>query len=416
MEREDASIAALKEIYLEEEEKKNLEVNALEKLKHPHIIQYHESFISDGYLCIVIDYAEGGDLASRIKTSKSKGYHFPEAQIWRWFMQICIALNYIHENKIIHRDLKSHNIFLTKTGDIKIGDFGICRVLTKSDEFASTSIGTPYYIAPEVCKGKPYDYKADVWSLGCVMYELCSLNRPFQGESIATVLNSILTKSPSALPEQYSEPLKSCILSMLAKKHKERPTVQEIISCINTSLASEGKPGEQIKAKKAHQKEISITIPLSSNASTDKSIDANSAVVNLGEPISAENLEMIANHGASTNRNNTHFSFNESLLKQCPTSPIRPMLMGDFLKRRLGEDVFERIQRLVNNSKDPVKLLHEESWIFSDICGENNLSIIDAGIACGGFNVKARPIFPNTSTNRVSRIRAFPILAKNATQ
>ena len=162
VERDDASLAALKQIYLDEVDNRNFEVSALEKLDHQHIIKYHESFISEGYLCIVIDYAEGGDVSNRIRMAKSKGYQFSEIQIWKWLKQICMALNYIHENKIIHRDLKAQNIFLTKSGDIKIGDFGICRVLSRSDELASTSVGTPYYISPEVCKGQPYNYKADI--------------------------------------------------------------------------------------------------------------------------------------------------------------------------------------------------------------------------------------------------------------
>ena len=269
-------------------------------------------------------------------------------------MQICIALNHIHNNKIIHRDLKTQNIFLTKNGDIKIGDFGICRVLSKSDELASTSIGTPYYIAPEVCKGEPYNYKADVWSLGCIMYELCCLKRPFEGESIATILTSILNKNPDALPDTYSDLLTSTILLMLNKDHIARPTISEIIEIASAHSFSGRKSS---RSRKTYQKEISINIPTPTNAPTFK--NPNSAPNNIIESLSIDS-SLRTNTGALTNRSNNYFNFTKSLLKQCPSSPIRPMLMGDFLKRRLGEEAFERVRRVINNSKDPVKLLREE--------------------------------------------------------
>lgn len=406
VEKEDASIVAMKQVYIEDEGTVNLEVSALEKLEHPHIIQYHESFRSEGYLYIIIDYAEGGDIATRIRMAKSKGYKFPEAQVWKWFMQICIALDYIHDKKIIHRDLKTQNIFLTKNGDIKIGDFGICRVLSKSDELASTSVGTPYYIAPEVCKGEPYNYKADVWSLGCIIYELCALKRPFEGDSIATVLNSILNKTPEPLPNCYSELLTSLIFSMLDKNHITRPDISEIISASNMH-------GDRHKTRKTYQKEISIKIPTPTNGPVRT--NPNSAPMGLVDSPFTDKPASV-HTGALTNRTATYFNFSESLLKQCPSSPIRPMLMGDFLKRRLGDEVYQRVRRVINNSKDPIKLLHEEPWIFSDICGEENLSILDAAIACGAFEMKDIPIFPNSSTNKVMRNRAFPGLSRKASQ
>lgn len=421
VEREDASLAALKQVYIDDETALNFEVSALERLQHSNIIQYHESFRNEGYLCIVIDYAEGGDLSNRIKMAKSNGYKFLEAQIWKWFMQLCIALNYIHENKIIHRDLKTQNIFLTKNGDIKIGDFGVCRLLSKSDELASTSIGTPYYIAPEVCRGELYDYKADVWSLGCIIYELCSLKRPFEGDSIANVLNNILNSAPEPLPSDYSETLASSVSKMLSKNPTFRPTISEVISMCTMSSPISSQPSFNEhnkdpldKPRKSYQKEISIKIPTPTNGPALKSKDSGSSNIENNHlekiPLSADAA------GVPTNRSNTFFNFSESLLKQCPSSPIRPMLMGDFIKKRLGDEVYLRAQNVVNNSKDPMKLLHEEPWIFSDICGEDNLSIIDAAIACGAFSMKGRPIFPNTSTHKVIKTRAFTGLVRKASQ
>ena len=107
-----------------------------------------------------------------LKRNKSKKEHFTEDEILNWFIQIAISLEYIHGRKVIHRDIKTSNIFLTGNGTVKLGDFGISRVLENTNEAAMTVVGTPYYMSPEVCESKPYTFKSDVWALGCVLYEL----------------------------------------------------------------------------------------------------------------------------------------------------------------------------------------------------------------------------------------------------
>ena len=109
-----------------------------------------------------------------INKKKHEGTHFTEDEIMHWFVQICLALKYIHGLRILHRDIKASNIFLTGTNCIKLGDFGISKVLQGTLEAAMTVVGTPYYMSPEVYQGKPYTLKSDVWSLGCLLYELCT--------------------------------------------------------------------------------------------------------------------------------------------------------------------------------------------------------------------------------------------------
>ena len=110
----------------------------------------------------------------------------------QWFVQICLALEYIHRRKILHRDLKSQNIFLTKNNTIKLGDFGISTVLTSMVDFALSVQGTPYYMSPEICQSKPYTYTSDVWSLGCILYELCTLQHAFSGENLLGLVFKIV--------------------------------------------------------------------------------------------------------------------------------------------------------------------------------------------------------------------------------
>uniref|UniRef100_A0A8C4VR40 non-specific serine/threonine protein kinase n=1 Tax=Gopherus evgoodei TaxID=1825980 RepID=A0A8C4VR40_9SAUR len=140
-----------------EREESRREVAVLANMKHPNIVLYRESFEENGSLYIVMDYCEGGDLFRRINAQK--GILFSEDQIMDWFVQICLALKHVHDRKILHRDIKSQNIFLTKDGTIQLGDFGIARVLNSTVELARTCIGTPYYLSPEICRNKPYNNK-----------------------------------------------------------------------------------------------------------------------------------------------------------------------------------------------------------------------------------------------------------------
>ncbi|XP_062281003.1 serine/threonine-protein kinase Nek1-like [Scomber scombrus] len=141
----------------EKKQKARKEVKVLSKMSHPNIVQYKESFEEGDCLYIVMDYCEGGDLSKKIKSQEGK--LFPEQQILDWFVQICLALKHIHDKNILHRDIKPQNIFLTKDGTVQLGDFGIARVLNSTAELATTCIGTPLYVSPEICENKPYNNK-----------------------------------------------------------------------------------------------------------------------------------------------------------------------------------------------------------------------------------------------------------------
>uniref|UniRef100_U3D5E6 non-specific serine/threonine protein kinase n=1 Tax=Callithrix jacchus TaxID=9483 RepID=U3D5E6_CALJA len=229
---EDGRQYVIKEINIsrmssKEREESRREVAVLANMKHPNIVQYRESFEENGSLYIVMDYCEGGDLFKRINAQK--GVLFQEDQILDWFVQICLALKHVHDRKILHRDIKSQNIFLTKDGTVQLGDFGIARVLNSTVELARTCIGTPYYLSPEICENKPYNNKSDIWALGCVLYELCTLKHAFEAGSMKNLVLKIISGSFPPVSLHYSYDLRSLVSQLFKRNPRGRPSVNSIL-------------------------------------------------------------------------------------------------------------------------------------------------------------------------------------------
>ncbi|XP_073911107.1 serine/threonine-protein kinase Nek1 isoform X17 [Castor canadensis] len=229
---EDGKQYVIKEINIsrmssKEREESRREVAVLANMKHPNIVQYRESFEENGSLYIVMDYCEGGDLFKRINAQK--GILFQEDQILDWFVQICLALKHVHDRKILHRDIKSQNIFLTKDGTVQLGDFGIARVLNSTVELARTCIGTPYYLSPEICENKPYNNKSDIWALGCVLYEMCTLKHAFEAGNMKNLVLKIISGSFPPVSLHYSYDLRSLVSQLFKRNPRDRPSVNSIL-------------------------------------------------------------------------------------------------------------------------------------------------------------------------------------------
>ncbi|EAS03793.1 plant dual-specificity MAP kinase kinase family domain protein (macronuclear) [Tetrahymena thermophila SB210] len=206
------------------------ELILLKKLKHPHIVGYKENFLEPYYMIIIMEYCEQGDLSFHIKQKLKENDHFPENIILNWFIQLTMALDFIHEKHVLHRDVKSSNIFLTSSGSIKLGDFGISKVLHSTADKAQTLIGTPYYLSPEVCENKPYTYQSDIWALGCVLFEMCALKHPFVSESLMALVVKIIREPNPNIPNMYSSDLNCLVQILLAKKPESRPRTKQILS------------------------------------------------------------------------------------------------------------------------------------------------------------------------------------------
>ena len=192
----DGDIYAMKMVkisQLNSKEKENAlnEVRILASVTHQNIIGYKQAFFEEETrtLNIVMEYADDGDLESKIQSNIKGKSNFPETQIWSIMIQMVQGLKALHDIKIMHRDLKSANIFLMKDGTVKLGDLNVSKVIKMN--LAYTQTGTPYYASPEVWADKPYDFKSDIWSVGCIIYELCTLKPPFRGSNLQELYKSV---------------------------------------------------------------------------------------------------------------------------------------------------------------------------------------------------------------------------------
>ena len=230
--RSDKKMCVVKEVRLsalsvKDRQEAAKEANVLKSLRHPNIVEYITSFNERGCFYIVMEYADGGDLAQKIQKRGKR--LFSEDEIMHDFIQLALAIKYIHDRKILHRDLKAQNVFLTKDGTVKLGDFGIARVLEHTFQLCRTQIGTPYYLSPEICEGKNYNSKTDIWSLGCILYELCTLKHAFEGGDMNALLMNIIRGNYQPISSQYSADLRNLVASMLTKSMEKRPSINQIL-------------------------------------------------------------------------------------------------------------------------------------------------------------------------------------------
>lgn len=206
------------------------EAELLKSLSHPNIIAYHDTHLANARLSIVMEYADGGDLSAAVAQRRAASRRLHEREAMAIFVQLAMALDYIHQRRILHRDIKCQNVFLTRAGTVKLGDFGIAKVLEAEDSMAETRIGTPYYLPPEMCTNQPYEFRADIWGLGIVLYEVLALEVPFTAPSVAALAIKICNSEPRPVPQSYSSDLRSLLALMMAKRPEDRPSSADIVA------------------------------------------------------------------------------------------------------------------------------------------------------------------------------------------
>lgn len=208
------------------------ELHCLAACKHFGIVKHYDDFIADDKLLLIMEYASGGDLNRQIKERARQKLPFEEHEVGLLFYQIVLALDEVHNRRMMHRDLKSANIFLMPSGIIKLGDFGFSKQYSDSVslDVGSSFCGTPYYLAPELWERKRYSKKADMWSLGVILYELLTLNRPFKGPSQREIMQQVLRGQYDPILCNVSRSMKSLLDPLLSKEPKDRPTTSQLLN------------------------------------------------------------------------------------------------------------------------------------------------------------------------------------------
>ena len=340
------------------------EIKILSQLDNPFIVKLYEVFSinpneeiynikdenqdnSDQIMCLVLELCENGDLNDKIKEKKHKNEIFSEKEILKYFYEILQGLYYLHKNRVLHRDLKTLNIFLTKDNHIKIGDFGVSKKLINNNIYAYTFVGTPYYLSPEICQNKAYDEKSDVWSLGVIIYELITLNKPFDSQSQMGLFMKILKGKPApiinSIKHSYSQKLINLVIENLLDK--DPLTRYGILQTINSGIFDKFFREQELKQrlllKKKNEKKINNNN--NSNNNNRKNTNRNKA----------NNNNLNANNKISDNkkivRNNI---ITDS--KRVRTNPLKGSIKASTLSRRA------QIAKIPGKKAKPEASIHEK--------------------------------------------------------
>jgi NIMA (never in mitosis gene a)-related kinase len=232
--QKDGKIYAMKQINTQKMTQKEREdavneIRILASVESPYIIKFNEAFVHNMNLYIITEYAGNGDMFQRLRRLAQKRQMMPEDKAWVFFIQLSIGIQALHRNNILHRDLKSANVFLSNKNMIKIGDLGVAKLLAATRAMAKTQIGTPYYVSPELWKNKPYNAKSDIWALGCLLYEMVVGKPPFDSNDMRGLARKVMRGVYPPISSHYSQDIKDVITKLLAVNPAHRPSIDDVL-------------------------------------------------------------------------------------------------------------------------------------------------------------------------------------------
>ncbi|CAH8468256.1 unnamed protein product [Schistosoma margrebowiei] len=221
------------------------EVNVIrQQLRHPNIVRYYKTFLDSDHLYIVMELLDGVSLTELLISFKEKNIHFSESQIWNIFIQLILGLRYLHkEKKILHRDLSSNNIMISEGNKVTITDFGLAYHKTLNSNETKSTVGTLFYACPEMIQCLPYGEGADIWALGCILYQMCTFTSPFQGECILSTASRIVKGEYQSVkikcPNQYSNLVDQIIEVCLKPDPAQRPDITGVATYLTSDILSQ---------------------------------------------------------------------------------------------------------------------------------------------------------------------------------
>eukprot|EP00290_Baffinella_frigidus_P007510 CAMPEP_0180118386 /NCGR_PEP_ID=MMETSP0986-20121125/1428_1 /TAXON_ID=697907 /ORGANISM="non described non described, Strain CCMP2293" /LENGTH=603 /DNA_ID=CAMNT_0022057331 /DNA_START=17 /DNA_END=1827 /DNA_ORIENTATION=- len=245
--KEDGVLVVVKQIDIsfcapEERQAAHDEAEMQKSLRHPNIVTFLDQFEEDETLNIVMEFAPFGTLKQQIAKLTVP---LPQGRVAWLFANAMEGLAFLHENKILHRDIKSDNVFICEGGIPKLGDFGVSKRLNTAQPLACSVVGTPLYVSPELCNGLAYDAKSDIWAAGCLLYELCSQGRtPFAASNHGAVIRNILLGLYTPLPQEYSE-IASTLQRCLSQDPLQRPAASEVCLFVSNLADAHATPAAQ---------------------------------------------------------------------------------------------------------------------------------------------------------------------------
>ena len=368
----DGNIYALKRVKfykLSDKEKENAlnEIRILASVKNKNVISYKEAFFDekDSSLGIVMEYADKGDLFQLITERKKTKEYFTEQEVWKIFIQLLKGLKALHDFKILHRDIKSANVFLFQGGICKLGDLNVSKVARKGLGYTQT--GTPYYASPEVWEEKPYDSKSDVWSLGCVIYEMITLRPPFQAKSMEDLYKKVMRGLYPKISSKYSEDLSDALKLMIQVEAGARPSCEELLKMPmiykRIEFFNENKDLENEEQNNNFNKQLELL----------KTIIVPNKLENLAKNLPKPNYTEGNNQSFQNNNNNIRKQYagltisNTDLLPNIKKEKMPIIYKNNWKKKSqsIGDDESKDNINIVNNSNGSIPI-HENRYKYHE--------------------------------------------------